>query len=174
VGRQSESVRLELFSGQHALCRLVLFEGALLAVPDEDTYVLASITPDPNHHGSTPLSIFLSLRFLSRARPSPLVLCEDVKTVPKPHTPLSQAGTSSPAHITSRSTKALHNRTNSCLSMLTMNVLFSPYEANRGMLHLLRCTQTKPPDPVRAAAPSRPTTTPCNAEETKGAQCLIL
>jgi hypothetical protein len=51
--------------------------------------------------------------------------------------------------------------------------MLSPLEVNRGMLHLMRCAPTKPPGPLRASAPPRPTTTPCNAEETQGAQSLL-
>jgi hypothetical protein len=35
LGRQSESVRLEILSGQNALCLLFLCEDALLAILDE-------------------------------------------------------------------------------------------------------------------------------------------
>jgi hypothetical protein len=63
VSRQSESVRLELLSGQHALCLLFLFEDAPLAIPDGDTYVLASITPDPTYHGVLLYLIFCLFDF---------------------------------------------------------------------------------------------------------------
>jgi hypothetical protein len=121
---------------------------------------------------STPLSDLVPFRFLSRPTPSPVDTCEDVKTAPRPCTPVSQAGTPLPAYAAPRS-KALHNHTNSCLPPPAMNHLFSPLEVNRGMLHLVRCAPTKLPDPLRAAAPPRLTTTPCNAEETQGAQRLL-
>jgi hypothetical protein len=66
VSRQSELVRLELLSDQHALCLLCfLLEDALLAIPDGDGYVLAVITPDPTHHEFT-LSFRLSASSLSK------------------------------------------------------------------------------------------------------------
>jgi hypothetical protein len=113
VSRQSESVRLELFSDQHALCLLFLFEDALLASPDGDGYVLMSITPDPTHHGLAPLSDFLPFRFPTPTS-IPLITCEDVKSAPRPHPPRSHAGTHSHVPAVPRTT-AQHQHKNICM-----------------------------------------------------------
>jgi hypothetical protein len=143
VSRQSEWVRLELLSKQHALCLPFLFEDALLDIPDGDGYALVSITLDPTHHGFTPLFDFLTLRFPSPT-PTPITTCEDDKSAPRPHTPRSQAGTPSPVPAAPRST-ALHRHKNTCIQAPTMNQRFSPLATDRRMLHLPLCAPTNRP-----------------------------
>jgi hypothetical protein len=87
------SARLELLSGQHAMCLLLLLEHALLAIPDEDVHVFVSITPDPTHHGCTFLSDVMAFHFPSPTR-TPLVTGEDVRSAPRPEIPWRQVGTS--------------------------------------------------------------------------------
>jgi hypothetical protein len=45
---------------------------------------------------------------------------------------------------------ALQKHKTTCIQAVVMNPMVSPFEADRGMLHLPRCAPTKPPDPLRA------------------------
>jgi hypothetical protein len=138
--------------------------------PYGDARILTSVIPDLTHLENTPMSDFLPLRVLSPI-PAPLVTYEDAKTASIPHTPRRQDGTPSPVPAAPRS-NAPHNHTNTCLPLTAMYKLLPP-EANNGMLDPPRCAPTKPPDPLRADALPRPTTTPCNTQETQGAQDVL-
>jgi hypothetical protein len=113
---------------------------------------------------------FMPLRFPSPIR-APLVTSEDVRA-PKARDTTAPGQHPLPVLACPRSI-ALHNHTSICIQAAAMNPVVLPFEADRGMLHLPLCAATNPPDPLRADDLPRPTTTPCNTQETQGAQRLL-
>jgi hypothetical protein len=62
---------------------------------------------------------------------------------------------------------------NTCIQATAMSHRYFPLATARGLLHLPRCALAKPPEPLRADDLPRPTTTPCNSQETRGAKRLL-